>query len=192
MELLSPSRHLEKSPFKDVTNSTPTPGIVNSSRKQSKPKLKRFNSTSVHTPQQRRSTRLSSLKADVDEKENVEWEEEQRTVKISKTRRKVTPSGGGSVTTRKRSRKDGQDSEILVSGRRTRSSISTLPSSPLAGKTTPRQSLSTPIRPRLTRSNPGSMSAKSNKSTQSRSELIPVIAESHLETCDGRSPSHPH
>ena len=27
MDLLSPSRRLEKSPFKDVTNSTPTPGI---------------------------------------------------------------------------------------------------------------------------------------------------------------------
>ena len=185
MELLSPLRRLEKSPFKDVTNSTPTPLMgVGSPRKftKSSSRTKRCNSISITnnttTPPQRRSTRLSSLRSEPRENH---LEEPPQSGITTRSRRKVTPGGGGSVTIRKRSGRRETQEESVTSRRRKRRSISALPSSPLAGKNTPHQMLSTPNnRPRMTRSS--SMSAKTETS-----EIIPhkitisIINESEIE-----------
>ena len=197
MDLLSPSRLLDKSPLKDVTNSTPTPGIRGSPRKITKltTRSKRSNSTTiaatatVQSPQ-RRSTRLNSSKiADLNDK--VEKEEEPQSVTSTTTtrsrRNKVTPKAGDGVTIRKRGGRREPSEGSVATGRRTRRSISTIPSSPLAGKENMQGDLSTPKRPRMTRSM--SVSAKTETSTtSSHRQRIPVINETDNESYQ-RSPS---
>ena len=177
MEYLTPSRLRDKSPFKDVTNSTPTPGLgAGSARKITKSRHKRTNST-TNTPQ-RRSTRLSSLKSEPQGKENKE--EESQITSTTKLRRKVTPRSG-SVTLRKRSaRKEEQE----LSGscvRRTRTSVSTLPSSPLAGKTSPLQFLATPERLRTTRSNSISLKPGSSPTILHTENVPPILGSAIIE-----------
>ncbi len=181
MEYLTPSHLRDKSPFKDVTNSTPTPGFgAGSPRKITKSsRHKRINS--VTTSPQRRSTRLSSLKAEPQGKENKD-DDSQTTTK--KQKRKVTPRTGSSITRKKSESRERQEMSESR-GRRTRTSASTLPSSPLAGKTTPSKLLATPNRLRITRSN--SSSSQIDGTIQSlRREGIPIISETPLEEDEGR------
>ena len=190
MELLSPSRRLEKLPFKDVTNSTPTPLTGDGSpRKLTKPlsRTKRSNPISTTnnttTPPQRRSTRLSSLRSE--SQENIPEEPPQSRI-TTRSGRKVTPGGGGSVAVRKRSGRKEPQVEGVTSGWKKRRSVSALPSSPLAGKNTPHQMLSTPNnRARMTRSS--SMSAKTETSEIAPHKIsISIINESEMEASRGK------
>lgn len=180
MDLLSPSRLLDKSPLKDVTNSTPTPGIGGSPRKITKlpTRSKRSNSTTTTTAQspQRRSTRLNSSRiVDLNDKP----EKEQDPQSVTTRRSKVTPKAGDGVAIRKRGgRRETSEGSVTI-GRRTRRSISTIPSSPLAGKEN-QENPSTPKRPRITRSM--SMSAKTETSNSSHKHRIPVITETDNES----------
>jgi len=189
MDLLSPSRLLDKSPLKDVTNSTPTPGIGGSPRKIAKltTRSKRSNSTTTTTTvstqsPQRRSTRLNSSKV-VDLNDKAEKGEVPQSGTTTRSRRsKITPKAGEGVTIRKRGgRREPSEGSVPTAGRRTRRSISAVPSSPLAGKENIHENLSTPKRPRMTRSM--SMSAKTEASiSSSDKQRIPVINETDNES----------
>lgn len=181
MELLTPASALEKSPLKDVTNSTPTPGAAiiqgaNSPRKPTKSRSKR--SSSVTNSSQRRSTRLSSSRSDPHPKE-AEKEEELSPVRTTRSGRKVTPR----VTGRKRTTKRDIQEDSVAKRRRTRRSISTLPSSPLAEKQGDDRMATTPTRPRMTRSS--SMSGTEGSSIKTVHSSITVIIESSTEADEG-------
>ena len=144
MGLVSPSKLFGNSPFKDVTNSIPTPLIgAGPYRKITKSKRKR----STLSPQ-RRSTRLNSLRSDTEEAE--EKVEEIPSVRTTRSGRKLTPGLGGSATSRKRNiRKHGQ--ECSNAAQRKRRSVSGQPSSPLDAKSNLHGSLLSPTTPPLTR-----------------------------------------
>lgn len=191
MDLLSPSRLLDKSPLKDVTNSTPTPGIGGSPRKITKlpTRSKRSNSTTTTTAQspQRRSTRLNSSRI-VDLNDKPEKEQDPQSVTTTRSRHsKVTPKAGDSVAVRKRGGRREASEGSVTTGRRTRRSVSTIPSSPLAGKEN-QENPSTPKRPRITRSM--SMSAKTETSGSSHKHRIPVINETDNESYQRSQPLH--
>ena len=179
MDLLSPSRLLDKSALKDITNSTPTPAVGGSPRKiaKSTTRSKRSNSTTTTTQAspQRRSTRLKSSRP-TNHSDNAEKEAPPQSVTTRSRRSKVTPKAGEGVTFRKRrGRRDGSEGSITAS-RGTGRAPSAIPSSPLTGKENLQENPSTPKRPRITRS----MSTSAKTETwinSSRKQRIPVINE---------------
>ena len=197
MEIPSRLHILEKLPFKDVTNLTPTPA-----RSKKSSRAKRSNSISATTTTtitttiaankndnaatpQRRSTRLSSLRSET--KENLEREDEPQSGITTRSRRKATPNGGGegSATTQKRRGRREPREESVNIGRSHRRSISTMPSSPLAGKSSPQQALLTPNPIRVTRL--ASISARTESSETSRQKLlISVIDETEFAKSQGK------
>ena len=185
---MSPSYLGDKSPFRDVTNVKPTAAMATGSpRKSTKSRTKRSNSI-THTPQ-RRSTRLNSAKMEPIETEIKVEEppEEPQTVRTTRSRRKVTPAGGSIGNKKRGARKENQEGSIQI-GRRTRRSISTVPSSPLASRSSPQPQLSTPERPRLTRSSSMSSRAETD-TTETQKMRISVINESALEANNCNSPN---
>ena len=135
MDLFTPSRSLDKSPFKDITNSTPTPLVTaGSGRKNTKSASKGKRSNPGSASVQRRSTRLNALKEEHHDQNEIENEVEVHSERKTRSGRKITPAIEGSVVTRRQKAKKGTEEGGVSSARSRRRSVSTLPSSPLAGK----------------------------------------------------------
>ena len=175
-----------KSPLKDVTNSTPMSGIgIGSPRKPLKSRTKKSNSSTT-TPQ-RRSTRLNSLRSEPLQGEEVTKLEDLQSIRTTRSGRKVTPGGCESVTNRKHKNKKELRDGSVTSISKKRRSVSTLPSSPLAGKGSPQLTLATPNKPKLR----SSKSVHTNAMDQSISELENKIVftanEENLEISQGEA-----
>jgi hypothetical protein len=137
MESLTPSHSIEKSPLKDVTNSTPTHLIVGSARKSAKSALRGKHSNPESVP--RRSTRLNPLKEERSDQNGVENGLLSCSPRKTRSRKRATPVEEGSVVTRRRRSKKETEEENVMSPSSRRRSLSTVCSSPLACKNSHQQ-----------------------------------------------------